>query len=209
MGGKIWVVSIPGEGSQFHFTIRVRIPEQPVRAHAWPVQALAGMSALIVDDNQTNRRVLDQHLRRWEMLPSAVDGGVVALDALEQALAAVRPFPLLLVDAQMPGMDGFSLVRHIREDGRFQLTTIMMLTSSEHQGDAARCRELGIAHYLRKPITAEDLLAKILNALSLAKWPVPSGSLNSEPSGTAELLQVSTSLGDRPVNAGLPVKTEN
>jgi CheY-like chemotaxis protein len=127
------------------------------------------MSALIVDDNQTNCKVLEQHLRRWEMHPSAVENGAAALDALAQGLAAGKPFPLLLVDAQMPEMDGFTLVRRIREDGRFQLTTIMMLTSSEQQGDGARCRELGIAHYLRKPITSEDLLATILKVLGAAR----------------------------------------
>jgi len=110
--------------------------------------------------------------------------------ALEQALAALNPIPLLLVDSQMPEMDGFTLVRRIREDGRFTLTTIMMLTSSEQHGDIARCRELGVARYLTKPITSEDLLTQILNALGSTQWPVPSGRFHSETPRTTDLLPV-------------------
>jgi CheY-like chemotaxis protein len=79
----------------------------------------------------------------------------------------------------MPEMDGFTLVRRIREDGRFKVTTVMMLTSSEQQGDTARCRELGIAHYLRKPIVSEDLLTKILAALRTAPAQMPHPQFSS------------------------------
>jgi CheY-like chemotaxis protein len=129
------------------------------------------MRALIVDDNRTNRVLVEQQLMRWKMQPSSVAGGQAALQALDNAFTAGRPFPLLLVDSQMPGMDGFTLVGSIRKDPRFQLTTIMMLTSADQMGDGVRCRELGISHYLRKPITQDDLLATILKTLPPAPPP--------------------------------------
>jgi CheY-like chemotaxis protein len=165
MGGKIWVESSPGHGSQFHFTVRARLGDQMRRRLPATPEALAGMRALIVDDNRTNRVLVEQQLMRWKMQPSSVAGGQAALQALDNAFTAGRPFPLLLVDSQMPGMDGFTLVGTIRKDPRFELTTIMMLTSADQMGDSVRCRELGISYYLRKPISQEDLLATILKTL--------------------------------------------
>jgi CheY-like chemotaxis protein len=165
MGGEIWVESIPGQGSQFYFTVLTQLGDQTKRRAPAKPEALAGMRALIVDDNRTNRILLEQQLTRWKMQPSSVDGGQAALRALDNSFTAGRPFPLVLVDSQMPGMDGFTLVGSIRKDPRFKLTTIMMLTSADQMGDGVRCRELGISNYLRKPITEEDLLATILKAL--------------------------------------------
>jgi two-component system sensor histidine kinase/response regulator len=123
------------------------------------------LHTLIVDDNFTNRRVLQGMLVRWGMKPTAVDGGRAALQALEIAKSTGRPFPLILLDGQMPEMDGFTLADSIKKDPDLVGASIMMLTSAGHLGDAARCRELGISGYLVKPIRQGELLDSICRIL--------------------------------------------
>jgi two-component system sensor histidine kinase/response regulator len=170
MGGAIWVESEPGQGSKFHFTLRLAVQDKPPAGSA-PLQPelLRDLHALIVDDNFTNRRVLNGMLTRWGMKPTAVEGGRAALQALEVAKSTGRPFPLILLDGQMPEMDGFALAERIKKDPGLVGATIMMLTSAGHLGDAARCRELGISAYLVKPIRQGELLQAICNVLHLSK----------------------------------------
>jgi len=162
MEGRIWMESQPGQGSTFHFVIRVGIQDTPA-ARSVPVQPerLRDMHVLIVDDNFTNRRVLEGMLTRWGMRPTAVEGGRAGLQALQVAKSTGHPFPLILLDGQMPEMDGFTLAELIRKDPSLVGATIMMLTSAGHAGDAARCRELGISAYLVKPIRQGELLEGI------------------------------------------------
>jgi signal transduction histidine kinase/DNA-binding response OmpR family regulator len=166
MNGRVWVESEPGKGSTFHFTACLAMDPAPAN-HTKPLDAqhLRGMSALIVDDNYTNRRVLHGILTRWGMKPTSVDGGKAALQALEIAKNAGRQFPLILLDGQMPEIDGFTLADQIKKDGELIGSTIMMLTSAGHLGDASRCRELGIAAYLVKPIRQAELLQSICQIL--------------------------------------------
>ncbi len=169
MGGAIWVESQPSQGSTFHFTLRLAVQDTP-SPHSEPLHSeqLRDLHALIVDDNFTNRRVLNGMLTRWGMRPTAVEGGRAALQALEVAKSTGRPFPLILLDGQMPEMDGFTLAERIKKDPGLVGATIMMLTSAGHLGDAARCRELGISAYLVKPIRQGELLQAICNVLNLA-----------------------------------------
>jgi two-component system, sensor histidine kinase and response regulator len=166
MGGAIWLESSLGSGSTFHFTVNLALQE-PRSARSIPLQPeqLRDLHTLIVDDNFTNRRVLQGMLTRWGMKPTAVDGGRAALQALEIARSTGRPFPLILLDGQMPEMDGFTLAEQIKKDPDLVGATIMMLTSAGHLGDAARCRELGISAYLVKPIRQGELLEAICQIL--------------------------------------------
>jgi signal transduction histidine kinase/CheY-like chemotaxis protein len=167
MGGRIWVESEAGRGSRFHFTVRAGIGEaaKTPTPHLVGPEVLAGVKVLIVDDNRTNLRILEHMALRWEMKPTSADSGEGALQELFDARAAGKSYDLILTDMHMPGMDGFSLVEKIREKAEFSIATIMMLTSAGHRGDAERCKALGVAAYLLKPIRQAELRTAIAQAL--------------------------------------------
>jgi PAS domain S-box-containing protein len=169
MEGRVWVESEPGSGSTFHLMIPfgVRAAEAP-RAIPRDLADLHGTTVLVVDDNATNRRILDEILGNWGMRPTLVDGGRAALNALERAKKSGTPFGLVLLDFQMPEMDGFEVAERIKGHPDLGATTIMMLSSVGERGDGQRCRSLGVAAYLTKPVRQSVLLDAILMVFSQA-----------------------------------------
>ncbi len=166
MHGRVWVESEPGRGSTFHFTARLPVDRADGTAPQFAGEdALQGLPVLVVDDNATNRRILAEQLRSWKMRPRAVAGAEAALEAMREALNENAPFSLALIDVQMPDRDGFSLSTEILGDPLLARMPIVLLTSSGLRGDAARCRELGLAGYLTKPVMASDLLQAIQSVL--------------------------------------------
>jgi PAS domain S-box-containing protein len=164
MGGQITVNSEPGRGSTFAFTVRFgRQPHQAVPA-AQPPLLLRDLPVLIVDDNATNRHILEEWLRHWQMIPAAVGDGLAALNTLWHAAACGRPYALVLLDARMPDVDGLALAAQIRQRNELSATPIVLLSSGDRPGDLARARPLRIAHLL-KPVQQEELLAAIYRVL--------------------------------------------
>ena len=159
MGGRIWVESEPGKGSAFHFTVRVAVGEAQTQQTQsdLPYTLLREVRVLVVDDNETNRRILDRMLSRWGMRPLCVESGAAALRQLVASRELGDPYRLILSDMQMPNMDGFALVERIRSMPESSTATVMMLSSGAHRGDVARCRDLGVSTYLIKPVRQNEL----------------------------------------------------
>jgi PAS domain S-box-containing protein len=157
MGGTIGVESEQGVGSSFHFTLPFQHGQQAARPPHLPATELRGIDVLVVDDNQTNRRILEGFLGRMGMRPVSVSSGAEALKTLVKAHSAKRPLEMAILDVHMPAMDGFELARRIRDDHRFDDLVLITITSAGRPGDGALCEQLGISSYLIKPITPTEL----------------------------------------------------
>lgn len=176
MGGAVSVKSEPGEGSRFTFTGRFGVREGGAsKGRTEDSESLSGLRVLVVDDNATNRRILDEMLRGWGMEPTLAEGGANALAQMEKASEAGQPYPLVLLDGNMPGMDGFEVAERIKDEPQLAGASVMMLTSAARAGDRARSVELGVASHLSKPIKRAALLDTLLEVLGR-----PPGSLRAD-----------------------------
>jgi PAS domain S-box-containing protein len=183
MGGAITVESDPGRGSTFAFTVRLARQENPADPAPPPTPVLLrGLRVLVVDDNDTNRRILEGTLRGWRMNPDGTGDAVAATAALWRAVTEGRPYPLVLLDARMPDADGLALAARIREWPALAATRIILLTSGDRPGDPARSRELRIDAHLLKPVQPGELLDAIHRVMSRAD-EVPPVTRSAPPAG--------------------------
>jgi PAS domain S-box-containing protein len=166
MGGELEVTSELGKGSEFSFTVAVRVePGLPAPLPSPTAVPLAGLPMLIVDDNQSNRRIVREMLVAVGVAVTEACNAEEGLEALRGGAQAGKPFALAILDAQMPGRDGFELAAIARADAALRATRLLMLTSAGQRGDAQRCRELGIRGYLTKPVSRADLLDMVAGVL--------------------------------------------
>jgi two-component system, sensor histidine kinase and response regulator len=207
MGGRMWVESEVGKGSTFHFTGCFAVPRYRAAPAPAEPKCLENLPVLAVDDSATNRLILEETLTNWGTKPTVMGSGQAALAALEQAAADGNPFPLVLLDARLPDMDGFTLADKIRRDRRFAGATLMLLTSGGQRGDGARCRQLGVAAYLTKPIRSSELLDAILDALGTKSLQAEKLGLVTRHSLREGRRRLSILLADdNPVNQTLAVR---
>jgi two-component system, sensor histidine kinase and response regulator len=174
MGGTISVDSAPGQGSTFAFTARFGLQPQPAEpTAAQPPALLRDVPVLLIDDNATNRQILLEWLRGWQMDPAEADDGVAAMGALWEAAARGRPYALVLLDARMPDTDALALAAQIRKRAELSATRIILLSSGDRPGDWDRLRELRIDAHLLKPIQQDELLDRIYQVMSRVRGAEP------------------------------------
>ncbi|MGE0517382.1 MAG: response regulator [Candidatus Binatia bacterium] len=175
MGGRIWAESEVGVGSTVRFTAAFAIGAAR-RAHEQPARRWQGLPVLVIDDNATNRRILQEIFTDWGMRPTPCEGGVAGLAELRRAAAAADPFKLVILDAQMPELDGFTVAERIHAAPELGGAAVVMLSSADLPGDVERSRALGIRVHLTKPIKQSELRDAIATALERSGRPVRSAS---------------------------------
>jgi signal transduction histidine kinase/DNA-binding response OmpR family regulator len=169
MGGKIWLESQEGTGATFYFTARFAIARVSGKASSsQTAHDLVGTRILIVDDNATTRQILAESIESWEMRPTCADGAPGAWAELRRAEQAGETFDLVLLDAQMPEVDGFELAEQFAASSELDVAIAMLLNSGNHHRDVARCEKLGITAYSMKPVKQSELFDAIALALDKA-----------------------------------------
>ncbi len=184
MGGRIWVESQLGEGSTFHATFSLQLDDSDdiEESEANSSDLLNKVSVLVVDDSDTNRRILCEQLRQWGMRPQAVSDGVQALEHIEHLEVTGRQLPLVITDVNMPGMDGISLCQKIRRKHSFDSTSIIVLRSADRVEETERLSKLNIGHWFMKPVKQSELYYALTEGLGESRTVKPNVADPDEPS---------------------------
>ncbi len=203
MGGEIWVQSTPGEGSTFGFTAKFGFRPNVENAE---IINLRNLPVLVVDDNVTNLRVLEDLLRNWGAQPVSARDGETALSIMQLNKASGTPFQLVLLDADMPSVSGFQVAERIKAEGGLAGRVIIMFGSAGEMIDAAHCRALGIDASVTKPLYQGEVRAAIMRCFE---------DINQETARVSRLVKTAQSVAtsmeillveDNPVNRKVAVR---
>ena len=190
MRGRIGVQSEPGQGSTFWFTVRLEKQLAGSGLSIIPQGPLAGRRVLVVDDNNTNRQILRHQLRSWNLRPDGASSGREALKLLRTAAVSGTSYDLVLLDMQMPEMDGLSVAQAIQADITLQGIHCVILTSMGHRPDSAELAAAGVAAYLVKPVRQARLLDCLESVLNQVHALTPTLSSSGTASDTPEASEV-------------------
>lgn len=186
MNGEIGLDSAPGEGSTFRF--RIPVPVAPPSTDPLPAAGfLTGLRVLVVDDNATNRLVLESQLRGWKLQPEAVPDARAAMDRAHEAATAGEPFHLAVLDLCMPDTDGLELAREFKADPALADIELIMLTSTM-QVNAAEIADAGVREWLMKPVRSSEFFNRLVRLMSTREQLPPAtsarrgGAFDAEPS---------------------------
>src|SRR5262249_43854769 len=201
MHGDIGIDSAVGKGTTFHFTARFKLQQQPaVSRYESAREYLQSLRVLVVDDNETNRFILQEMTSVWGMSPVVAPSVDEAIAALEQAQRSRQPIQLVLTDMYMPRRDGFALIEWLRASPEYAGVKAMILSSGPTAEHRARAKELNVASYLTKPVRQSTLFDAIATALGPAKaLPAEPAAAAAVPDHAVRPLQVLLA-EDNPVN---------
>jgi CheY-like chemotaxis protein len=204
MNGVMWVESEEGRGSIFHFTAHFGKAGTPAKrsGQSEPVK-LRDLPVLVVDDNSTNRKILEEMIANWRMKPVAAANGLEAMEALQRAHKNGTPFRLVLLDGHMPGMDGYEVAARVKQDPQLHGAEVILLTSAGRSEDVARAKSVGVAAALSKPVKQSELWDAIVTALHVpgqqkARTPASSAAARTPVRARQPLRVLLTE--DNPVN---------
>jgi PAS domain S-box-containing protein len=185
MHGEIRIESEVGKGTTFRFTAEFGIEADQQRSRVSGLSSMEGAPVLVVDDNATNRRILQEILLNWKLSPILAASGPDGLRMMQESHDAGRPVRLVLLDCMMPDMDGFEVARRIRSELGVTDCTMIMISSGIRSGDADRCQQLGIARCMSKPIIQSELLDVIFAELDFGSASDPDAATQPQLLATA------------------------
>jgi PAS domain S-box-containing protein len=187
LGGRIWVKSTPGKGSQFHFTARFMVPKGQDQTSAAPARPHFGdVPLLLVEDSISSRGFIGEWGKYWALRVKEAASADEAMVILDEAAERRKPFQVILIDADLPGHDSFILLDYIKDNPELAQAIIMMMASSNNRVDVSPWLRVGISAHLNKPVKPSELKNGILKILGLAPKPLEEAALGPAPRGAVD-----------------------